>query len=248
MTLEPRSTPVGRFRLHSVHTGAGPPAVLLHGLAGSHRWWRTTIPALARTHRVHVPELIGFARNPAAGPLPDIARTAELIVEWLDALGIERPHLVGHSMGGQIAIHLAARQPDRVARLVLVDAAGIPRQRPLAELVRLLAELIPPPAWGRPSFLPTIARDALRMGPLALAAAARRLLADDVRPLLPTIRSPTLLIWGRLDPLTPLDHAWTLADGIPDARLCIIPDAAHNPMVDRPEAFNEILTSFLAGS
>lgn len=170
---------------------------------------------------------------------------AEVIEEWLTEVGLDRVDLVGHSMGGQIALHLAAGWRDRIDRLILVSAAGVPRRRPVQEAVRLVSELIPPRAWGRPSFLPTIAGDALRSGPRTLLRAIGHLLVDDVRPLLGRVRSRTLLIWGRHDPLTPLAHAWILADGIADARLVVIPDASHNPMADRPDVFNRLVVEFL---
>ncbi len=249
LRLERRYTEVEGSRFHSVSAGAGPPVVLLHGLAGSYRWWRYTLPALADRFSVHAPELIGFgsSRSFRTVPLP-ISRAAELLVGWMDRLGLDRPHLVGHSMGGQVSIHLAAGWPERVDRLVLVSAAGIPRTRPLSEVTRLVAELVPPRSWGRVGFLPVIARDALRAGPLTILRASYHILSDDVRPLLPRIRNPTLLVWGRLDPLTPLSHAWIMADGIPGARLVVIPDASHNPMVDRPRRFNEIVQAFLLGA
>lgn len=246
MSLVQRDTEVAGYRFHSVHAGKGPPVVLLHGLAGSHRWWRHTVPALASEFRLHVPELIGFGESRGA-PVPrgGIPEMMELLVKWLDALEIERPHLVGHSMGGQISIHLAAKRPERVSRLVLASAAGVPRRRSAAELVRFVIELAPPRSWGRPEFLPTVVRDALRAGPRTLLRTTAHILADDVRPHLSRIRSPTLLVWGRLDPLTPLSHAWVMADAIPDARLRVIPDAAHNPMIDRPREFNALVWSFL---
>ncbi|HEX7119210.1 MAG TPA: alpha/beta fold hydrolase [Longimicrobiales bacterium] len=248
MTVDRRYTEVAGYRFHSVHAGSGPPVVLLHGLAGSHRWWRYTVPALQEDFRIHVPELIGFgASRSATVPPGGIPAMMELLLRWLDAQGLECPHVVGHSMGGQISIHLAASRPDRVGRLVLASAAGIPRRRSAAELVRFLVELLPPRAWGRPAFLPTVVRDALRAGPRTILRMMYHILADDVRPLLARIRSPTLLVWGRLDPLTPLSHAWILADGIRGAQLRVIPDAAHNPMADRPRVFNRLILSFLRG-
>src|SRR5690606_11678309 len=236
---------LGGFGVHSGHAREGAPVVLLHGLPGSHRWWRYTLPALASDFRLHVPELVGFGGSRGA-PVPrgGIPEMMELLVKWLDALEIDRPHLVGHSMGGQISIHLAAKHPERISRLVLVSAAGVPRRRSPAELVRFFIEVAPPRSWGRPEFLPTMVRDALRAGPRTLLRTTAHILADDVRPLLSRIRSPTLLVWGRLDPLTPLSHAWVMADAIPDARLRVIPDAAHNPMVDRPREFNVLVWSF----
>lgn len=245
MRFERRYTEVEGYRFHSVHAGAGEPVILIHGLSGSHRWWRYTLPSLAGAFRVHVPELIGFGGSRPSRLQPSIPAMAELLVGWLDALGIERAHLIGHSMGGQISIHLSAGHPERVSRLVLVSAAGIPRLLTWSELTRFLAEIVPPRAWGKPSFLPTIAADALRAGPRVLWRATRHILADDVGPLLPRIVSQTLLVWGRLDPLTPLAHGRVMAASIPDSRLVVFPDAAHIPMADRPVEFNELVFDFL---
>ncbi len=246
--MEQRWTEVGDFRIHSRHAGStgAPGVVLLHGLSGSHRWWLKTIPALAERYRVHVPELVGFGASRRPPRQPDIPEMAGVILGWLDALELERPHLVGHSMGGQVSIHLAAGHPERVDRLVLVSASGIPRARTLRELRRFMSELALPRTWVRPRFASTIVLDALRAGPRALARATASILGDDVRPLLPRIRSRTLLVWGALDPLTPPAQGEEMARGIPGARLRVFPAAAHIPMVEWPEVFNHTLLSFLA--
>jgi pimeloyl-ACP methyl ester carboxylesterase len=239
---------IGRYRIHAVHAGRGDALVLLHGLSGSSRWWRYNVPQLAQHFRTHTPDLIGFGRSYAWAAQPSIAEMAAILERWLDANEIDRLHLIGHSMGGQIAIHLAAAAPQRVQRLVLVSSAGIPRDLSLTAIARFVSEIIPPRAWGTPAFLPTIAADALRMGPRVFLAATTKLLRDDVRPLLPRIEAPTLLIWGRLDPLTPLAHGQTMAGAIPGARLIVFDDAAHMPMIDRPEHFNAEVLRFLVQS
>jgi pimeloyl-ACP methyl ester carboxylesterase len=234
---------IGDFRIQSEHSGTGPPVVLVHGLSGSRRWWRFTVPALAREYRVHVPELVGFGGSRGARQ-PDIPEMAALLADWLRRIDADRPRLVGHSMGGQIALHMAARhiEPER---LVLVDPSGLPRARTLAEAARLVAGALQPRHWGAPSFVPVIATDAVRAGPRALLLATRHLLGDDVRPLLDRINCRTLLVWGELDPLVPLAHGTLLAHAIRRARLVVIRDAAHNPMADRPAEFNRILLDFL---
>src|SRR3954463_3806549 len=103
-----RDTRIGTFRIHSVHAGSGEPVVLLHGLSGSHNWWRYTIPALARDYEVHIPELVGFGHSRSGHGQPDIGTMASVMSEWVTALGVEHPHIVGHSMGGQTAIHMVA--------------------------------------------------------------------------------------------------------------------------------------------
>ena len=236
---------IGRYRIHALHTGAGDSLVMLHGLSGSSRWWRYNVPFFAEHFRTHTPDLVGFGRSHAWVAQPTIAEMANILRDWLDANGIEKTHLIGHSMGGQIAIHLAASYPQLVQRLVLVSSAGIPRDLSLTAIARFVAEIIPPRAWGTRSFLPTLATDALRMGPRVFIAATNKLLRDDVRALLPQISAPTLLVWGRLDPMTPLHHGEFMARHIPDARLVVLDDAAHMPMVDQPQRFNEEVLRFL---
>lgn len=242
-------TPVGAYRIHSVEFGTrGDPLVLVHGLSGSSRWWHRNIAGLAAAYRVMVPDLIGFGRTRRPRiRLPTPRVVAGVLAEWMNARGIERAHLVGHSMGGQLSIHLAARCPERVDRLVLVDAAGVPRPLSLGELVRFAAEAVPLWRWGDPRFLPVIARDALSAGPWTLLQGIAHVLGDDVRPLLPQIQAPTLIVWGERDGLVPLTSAWEMRRNIPDAQLAVLRGASHNPMVDRPADFNRLLMRFLDG-
>src|SRR5690606_42066606 len=97
------------------------------------------------------------------------------------------------------------------------------------------------------TFLPVIAGDALSAGPRVLLAAIRNILRDDVRPLLPGITIPTLIIWGERDTLVPVRDAWEFRRLIPNSRLAILRGAAHNCMVDRPADFNRIVQRFLDG-
>jgi pimeloyl-ACP methyl ester carboxylesterase len=235
----------GGYRIHAFHTGAGDPLVLLHGLSGSAGWWRHNVPAFAAHFRTHTPDLVGFGHSRGRVAQPSITEMADVVAAWLDAQHIERAYLIGHSMGGQIAIHLAAQVPARIDKLVLVAAAGIPRKLSMTAAARFLAELVPPRRWGNPTFLPTIAADALRAGPRALFRATNYILHDDVRPLLPRLTMPTLLVWGRHDPMTPLSQGEEMARGIPGARLLVFEDAAHMPMVDRPQRFNQEVLQFL---
>lgn len=241
---ELRQTKIGEFRIHSEHTGTGEPVVLLHGLSGSGRWWRFTTPALARRYSVHVPELVGFGRSRGARRQPDIPEMARVIAEWLERLELPTVRLVGHSMGGQIALHLAAeyRLPERLA---LVSASGLPRIWTLRDAARFVAGTLPPRHWGAPAFVPTIAADAVRAGPRALLRATLNLLSDDVSPLLPRVSCRTLVLWGELDPLVPLEHGHAFVRRLPSARLVVLGDAAHNPMADRPAEFNRALLGFL---
>lgn len=241
-------TEVPPHRIHAAEFGTeGDPLVLLHGLSGSSRWWRRNVPELARGFRVVVPDVIGFGRTRVRGKLPPLPEIADLLAGWMDRLALGPVDLVGHSMGGQISVHLAVRHPERVKRLVLVDAAGIPRPVTPRTLARFAAEVAPPRRWGDPRFLPTIVGDAMLAGPRTILRALGHILADDVRPLLPGVAAPTLVVWGELDTIVPLAHAVDFRERIPGARLAVLRGAAHNPMVDRPEEFNRLVTDFLRG-
>ena len=239
---------VAGHRIYSLERGSGRDAVaLLHGLSGSSRWWDRNVEALSEAFRVLVPDVIGFGRTRAVRPLPDLAGIARILSEWMEAVDAPELHLVGHSMGGQIAIHLAALFPERVRRLVLVDAAGIPRVTRPADVLRFAAEIAAPARWGDPTFLPVILGDALSAGPRTITSAIAHIVRDDVRPLLPRIAAPTLIVWGARDHFLPVQHAHVLRAGIPDARLVVLERAAHNPMVDCAFEFNDIVLRFLGG-
>jgi pimeloyl-ACP methyl ester carboxylesterase len=230
---------VGPVRIGSLVSGGGPPVVLLHGLAGSRRWWRATVPPLARAYEVHVPELFALRGDDRRVATPRLSRLVRLLADWL--------RLLDRGSVALIATHIAAHHPDLVRRLVLVDSTGLPRNLTPGELLRFSLGFVTPAAWGSPTFLPTIGVDSLRAGPTRLLTAFHSILTDDVRPLLPRISVPTAVVWGELDPLVPLAAARMLAASIPGARLHLIPGAAHNPMIDRPDAFNRLLMAILAG-
>jgi pimeloyl-ACP methyl ester carboxylesterase len=242
---------VTRIRDHEIHAleyGVGDTTiVLLHGLSGSGRWWARNAEGLASEFRVLVPDLIGFGRSRPVRALPTIDEIALLVLEWLRTMDATRVHLVGHSMGGQISVHLAAHAPEMIERLVLVDSAGIPRRFTPAALVRFAVEAGPIWRWGDPSFVPVIVRDALTAGPRVILRSIYNIVSDDVRDLLPALDLPTLIVWGERDTLVPLADAWEFRRLLPRSQLAILRAAGHNPMIDRPADFNRLITRFLHG-
>src|SRR5690606_22192199 len=140
-----------------------------------------------------------------------------------------------------------AQHPARLDRLVLVDAAGIPRPLTPRNVVRFAMDIAPIWRWGDPSFLRVIIGDAWTAGPRTLLRSIGHIARDDVRPLLPRVRASLLVISGERDPCVPLQQASEMRRSIPDSRLVIMRGAAHMPMVDRPGAFNRLLLRFLEG-
>ena len=232
------------YKLWESRTGAGSPVALIHGLSGSTRWWSRNVGALAEKHLVAAVDLIGFGRNRRlTTPLlmPAFPEVTALLARWLETFP-EPVHLIGHSMGGLLAIRLAAERPDLVRSLVLVNAVGMPfALRPGPHL-----RALPKRPWGL-NLAPVLIPDAFRAGPASLALASARVLRGDARDWMRHIAVPTLLVWGEADPLVPVPYAEEMQRLIPGSRLVVLPHAAHVAMWDRPEEFNRVVGEFLDG-
>ncbi len=222
-------------------SGTGPPLIFIHGLAGSFSWWQKNIDACREHFQTYSVDLLGFGSSRRLGRF-DLEASIPLLLAWMDERGIARASVVGHSMGGLIAARLAAEAPDRVDKLVLVDAAFLgfdsgvfKRGIGLVDALRQVPH----------DFLPLIARDSLRAHPFSLFAATQQLLRSDWSHLLSAIEAPTLIIWGDRDSVTPLKIGKAIHLAIPGSKLVVIDRAGHTPMWDQPETFNQALLDFL---
>jgi pimeloyl-ACP methyl ester carboxylesterase len=212
-------------------SGAGPPLVLVHGLSGSWRWWSGVLEPLAAVRELH---LVDVSSAPASA--------SAWLLRWADAAELGRFGLIGHSLGGAVAARVAAAAPERVTELVLVSAVGMPSGRPLLGYGLPLVEAL---RTATPSFLRTLALDALRTGAPRLLAGALYATRADVRAEASRIRAPTLLVWGDHDPLVPAALAADWRRALPQARLVTIPGAGHVPMIERPAEFASAVRGFL---
>jgi pimeloyl-ACP methyl ester carboxylesterase len=224
--------------------GSGEPVVLVHGLAGSMRWWRRNVAALAERHTVYLVNLPGFGAFRRRGLRFVLTEAADWLGAWIEAASIAPCHIVAHSMGGHVAIRLAARRPTMVRRLVLVAPALIAGRRPARAYPLALVAAC---RAMSPSFLPLLVLDTLRAGPLTMVRATRSLFAEDVSDELRGVHASTLLVWGERDALVPPSLAPLVQDRLADARVLLLPGAGHVPQYDRPRPFNAATLTFLAG-
>jgi pimeloyl-ACP methyl ester carboxylesterase len=238
--IEYKSVEIDGSTLYYQEAGEGPPLILIHGLSGSGRWWRQNVNFLAQEYHVYVVDLVGFGHGRRQRFV--LHQMAQIINRWMDALDLERAVLIGHSMGGFIAADLASNYPEKVERLVLVDAAALPMGRTRAQTaVGLIRAVFEMPT----NFLPILAGDALQAGPRTIWRAAHELLTSDISARLNHIQAPTLVVWGQNDWLVPLQIGVRIYDRLDDASFVVLPRAGHNPMWDRPDAFNCVLDDFL---
>ncbi len=256
-------------RLRVVEYGSGPPLLLLHGFLMTHAAWGAVVPALATRFRVVTPDLPGFGDSEKPSPTRfayGVERFAACIADLIAALSLGRPHVVGHGMGGAIAIALAAAHPEFVDRLVLVDphVYSIGR-RSRAFDMPVLGGFFFKQLYGRALFrayfrdfilspgfpLPLEAIDRMYAAfnaPAARESAYATMLATaDTRSTearLYRVRAPSLVIWGRSDRLHPSPLAPRFAREIGAARLEVM-EAGHAPHLERPSEFVHRVTSFL---
>lgn len=251
-------------------TGDGRPLVLLHGVGASRTVWRRVVPLLAADRMVLTPDLPGFGGSEPVGRGFDLARVATALADPLAERAAEPFDLLGNSLGGAIALQLAAVRPDLVRRLVLAAPAGFsPVPWPLAlaagglsgpavKLRRLLGmPLVRSPAarrallWGAIAEPQQLSADDARAilrashGSTRIGAAVSAVLRADLRALLEQLERPLGLIWGRRDRVVPISTLELVRAIRPEAVIETIPDAAHIPQLERPPEFDAAVRRIL---
>lgn len=251
---------VGDLDVHYVEAGSGPPLVLLHGLGGSATDWEHQLPFFSRRYRVIVPELRGFGDTPRGRGLPSIPRFAADLRGLLDRLGIDDFLLVGHSMGGAVALQFSLDQPRRVQRLVIANS--VPSFRPQsarhylefayrwlvmgllgpARLARIGAWRMFPEPHQEAERARSIARGARNTRAAYLGALAA-LGRWSVIPRLGELQMPVLVVAAEHDYF---GHAETVkfAHALPRARLHVVDGAHHGLPSEHPDQFNAIVQKF----
>lgn len=251
--------------------GSGDPVVLIHGFPTCGHLWTDVVPELPAGHRVIVLDLLGFGRSDPPGQHPVSVRAhADRVVGLLDLLGVNHAAVVGHDVGGAIALTMAARHPLRVSRLGLVASAAFDAWP--AREVKLARAMLPltrhlPPAW-----ILSVLRADLQRGyvdadraqrsiaryvrPFA-GAAGRDILfrhlveldAADTEVLTPRLRElvqPTAIVWGRHDPFLPVATGRRLHEAIPGSTLEIVEEGCHFLPEDAPRAVAAAIAGLLA--
>ena len=243
--------------------GSGPDVVLVPGLASGPAVWASTVAALPG-YRYHLVQVAGFDGTPAGanGSGRVAASVADEIAGYIAARRLGRPAIVGHSMGGSIAMMVAARHPARVGKVMVVDmvpapssAFGVPGRasgpvakflgREYAGLERLRRNLGPMlDRFGGPAWLKG------RSDPDVVGRSVEELLATDLTPELPRIRAPLTVVYACPEPLrlsrARMDRLYRQAYARrPGTRLVAVERSGHMVMHDRPAAFRAALKAFL---
>lgn len=224
---------VNGHRTHYLKAGGGPPVVLVHGGASDSRDWFDTMTALTHRYTLYAPDLIGFGQSDRTRDGYYLSDFNEFILGFVDALGLEQPVLAGHSLGGRICLGIALRHPEKVRKLVLINAAGL-------GTVSLLGGAVLTAFWAirkllgwpkpHPEFLFQEGED------------VHWLCIDELK----NLKMPTLIVWKRHDLYFPLAIARRAGELIPGARLEVLPGYGHAPHLQNSQDFNRLLLDFLS--
>ncbi|SNT02526.1 Pimeloyl-ACP methyl ester carboxylesterase [Noviherbaspirillum humi] len=265
MAYELKQAEIGRYRLHYLDEGSGTPVVLIHGLAGDHSAWLAQVEVLKQHYRVIAFDNRGAGRSTQVDEPISTADMAQDTLGLMDYLRIERAHVVGRSMGGAVAQHMALMAPQRVLSLTL--CASFARLDPLGR--RVLLNMREALEWrgswadhARHSVQNFVSADFFNNQPEKVAAVERLLGGEtrlpacysrqneacqnhDTLPALGRITQPTLVMAGANDPICSLTATRWLSEGLPNCRTEIFENASHFFLMEQPERFMRVLAGWL---
>jgi 4,5:9,10-diseco-3-hydroxy-5,9,17-trioxoandrosta-1(10),2-diene-4-oate hydrolase len=253
----------------------GSPVIFIHGIGQYIETWLPSFGVLAEKYRVYAVDLLGHGRTDK--PLNvsyKIEDLAQFVKDFMTTLGIERAHVVGHSLGGAIGTRLTLVHPAVVDKLVLVNSGGLGKEGTMVLRiisVPILGEVLTRPSRsGSANFAKLIVHDpavmtdelieqAYQMSLLpSIQKSFLKVLRDNVNLFgqkksmyspnvqgLPSITKPVLVIWGRQDQVLPVAHAEVAKKSLPNVRVQIFDNCGHFPMLEHTKPVNELLLEFL---
>lgn len=254
---------VGDLSIAFERTGDGPPLLLVHGAVCDSRVWREQLDDFRDDFTVVAWDAPGCGRSsdpPDSFRMPDFAAC---LAGFIDVLGLDRPHVLGHSWGTSLAIELCRNHATAIKSLVLVGAyAGWAGSLPADEVERRLTFALAatePRADGfDPTTMPGLFSDALpqdradelvaimsEIRPAGTRTMALALAAADLRDVLPHVDVPVLLLYGDADERSPLSVAYALQDAMPTSTLEILPGLGHECFMESGGVFNAAVRAFL---
>jgi 4,5:9,10-diseco-3-hydroxy-5,9,17-trioxoandrosta-1(10),2-diene-4-oate hydrolase len=259
VSLRPENVKVGQLDIHYLTGGEGEPLVVIHGGGDSGRAWLENAAELSKNYQVYLPDLPGFGHSKAIDEDFELSSYVTFIEDFSRSLGLGHFHLIGHSLGGGIALNYALKFPHKIKRLVLISSLCLGREialwsrilslpifyriakktivsvfRAIGWLVKKInypLEKVTPPSLFRMSIGKSI----------MTIKGQTTVLANQLSELL----MPTLLVWGDKDPIVPVRHAILAAERIPNCQVRVFQDSGHSVYRHRIREFSDLMVRFL---
>jgi pimeloyl-ACP methyl ester carboxylesterase len=250
---------VDRQVVHYEVFGHGRPVLFLHGWLGSWRYWFPTMECISDHFRTYSFDFWGFGDSRRQRTPESIQNYSDQVIRFIDELGIDKVLLVGHSMGGMVALKTAINHPRRITRVAAVGAPIVGDS--LSWLLKLtdrpvIAEAFTSVPWLRRYMfrwflgetndpaIHEVLDDSVKSSSTTLRRAVGSMWRTDLRPELSRLTTPSLIVHGGRDEIVHPNQA-DLFDAIPSAEVVVMPESRHFPFLDEAELFNDILLRFL---
>ncbi len=219
------------LRVHYKCIGTGTPVLLLHGSASDWHEWEENVLPLAQGFRIHAVDMPGYGLSETTGKPLTLRWAVSFLEDFMASAGIHRPHIIGHSLGGMVALALALDHPSKVAKLCLVDSAGLGDVSISGRFWLFLARRLS--GLTATSSIPQV-----------VSGLYDRMLPQRIR----SLRAPTLIVWGGRDRYLPVRHARAAHRAIRNSTLIVFPRSGHAPQREHPREFNRLVLRFLNGA
>jgi pimeloyl-ACP methyl ester carboxylesterase len=251
---------VGRIAVHAWIGGQGDPLLVLHG-AGGNRGWTRWMEKVAERFTVWAPTHPGFGRSGDADWMEGIDDLARFHLWFIDAAGLGRPHLLGHSIGGWTAAEMAVMSPRSIDKLILVAPVGLKPEKgeildvfyyPPAQLLGMTVhDPKTIPEWDALFGSPP-SPEQLEIATRNLEMTARitwkpYMHNPRLAHFLPRVANPARIIWGREDRIVPVECGELYRKALPNATLSVLEKCGHLPPIEQPDAFAKLVLDFLGG-
>ncbi|OGO19945.1 MAG: hypothetical protein A2Z15_03125 [Chloroflexi bacterium RBG_16_50_11] len=256
--IQSKTIKVDGLDVHYYTAGQGEPLVVIHGGGGDARTWWRNIKELAGKYTIYAPDLPGYGGSQPLNGSYYIPELSDFIEKFAGNLGLEKFSIVGHSLGGGVALNYALDFPARIKKLVLVSSLCLGNE--IAFWVRFFSL----PAFFKllgavavfgfkcVKWLISHLNPAKYILPLTPASMAVGVSISDfhhqtlvLEKRLPEIKMPTLLVWGGRDPVVPVKQAYRAAKAIPDCRVEVFKNRGHNVHRDELRKFSRLISEFL---
>lgn len=260
--IHSKKVKIGGLDIHYLTGGHGSPLLIIHGGGDGARAWKKTVAPLAKRYTIYVPDLPGWGRSPALAGDYYIPELVDFMDNFSASLGLDRFHLMGHSLGGGIALSYALKFPKKVNKLVLVSSLCLGKE--IALWVRALTALkmghsVGTALHGMMRGIKWLVDSALApvfhfefVNPVSIASLS---LGDKVVTLrhqsvvlldrLSEVSAPTLIVWGGKDPVIPASQAYAAGELIPDCQVKVFADCGHSVYRERIAEFTGLVGKFL---
>jgi pimeloyl-ACP methyl ester carboxylesterase len=255
--IQSKNVDVNGLAINYLTCGKGDPLIIIHGGGQGAESWMSNIRELAAHYAVYVPNLPGFGGSQLMEGNPYIPELVEFVDNFLHALKIEKCYLVGHSIGGGIALHYALRYPGKIRKLVLISSLCLGKEiafwiRLVSATCRYLINTVSSVATGIEQLInffmgPDYSLGFISPAKITLGSKITRFRGQSLilSEKLPEVAVPTLVVWGDKDRVVPVKQAFSAASLIHDCQVKILENSGHSAYKEKLTEFSQALRRFL---